>query len=137
MTKKDIEVIQSFKPCSYRCSKGVYVSSQIKSDHVDVGSYQKLYFIYSNKYYEKTTVEQFENLSFTVKGSNQKLEIDLSSKIQDYIDHIDEFSDYLEKNHEIKLNSKQKIIIQRLSFRYLEEEQSISKYSISAYLLEK
>ena len=137
MTKKDIEVIQSFKPCSYRCSKGVYVSSQIKSDHVDVGSYQKLYFIYSNKYYEKTTVEQFENLSFTVKGSNQKLEIDLSSKIQDYIDHIDEFSDYLEKNHEIKINSKQKIIIQRLSFRYLEEEQSISKYSISAYLLEK
>lgn len=137
LTKNDIEVIQSFKPCSYRCSKGVYVSSQIKSDHVDVGGYQKLYFIYSNQYYEKTTVEQFENLSFTVRGSNQKLEIDLSSKIQDYIDHIDEFSDYLEKNHEIKLNSKQKIIIQRLSFRYLEEEQSISRYSISAYLLEK
>lgn len=115
-----------------------YIYARKKIDAIDVTGYNTLYEISSIKGYldKEIKKDNLKNIEFET-NSGYTFIVDLSSRIQEYIENEKNIDDYFEENNEIILDENRKIILESFSAEYDKLTEEITYYNITGFLLVK
>lgn len=146
LTKDDIEVVKSFISDYYDYNDyenidNISIFGSIGEQKINIKGYSTLYAI---SYYESYNFHNInlKRAKIEFKDYTQKIEVNLSVQITDYIDKYitngsEYFEEYFKENNEIKIDDNRKIILDNISIYYDNKDEKINSCSFSGYLLEK
>lgn len=137
LTEKDIKEITKIEDLKLSEQDRDYIYAYNNVDTITVQGYKKVYSFNATKVSKE--IQDINNAFKNVKLNLEEEEksIDLTNIIKDYILHEEDLYKDFKQNYEFELNEKQKVVLKRISITCDKEEQLISDYSITGYLLEK
>lgn len=146
LTKDDIEVVKSFISDYYDYNDyenidNISIFGSLGEQKINIKGYSTLYAI---SFYESYNFDNInlKRAKIEFKDYTQKIEVNLSVQITDYIDKYitngsEYFEEYFKENNEIKIDDNRKIILDNISIYYDNKDEKINSCSFSGYLLEK
>ncbi len=143
LDKEQVNIIKNLntsKNNSYR-NDYEYISLQ-NNKKLNVFGYKTATKISASEYPDEKIKKAFSQVKLYDDDNKNTLKIDLTEKLQEYINIYkekdeDELEKFFKTNNEIQLNENKKIIISYISFHIDLTEEKIYYYRIEAYLLEK
>ena len=143
LDKEQVNIIKNLntsKNNSYR-NDYEYISLQ-NNKKLNVFGYKTATKISASEYPDEKIKKAFSQVKLYDDDNKNTLKIDLTEKLQEYINIYkekdeDELEKFFKTNNEIQLNENKKIIISYISFHIDLTEEKIHNYRIEAYLLEK
>ena len=140
LTESDKEKIKDFNKEIEEIyeDKTEYIYANLNLDSLDIDGYKTLYVINSSKYnIEKSINDTFKSLQITIGDNNEKMNIDVLDRVNQYISYGEKLDEKFEYCNEIELENGKKIILNYFSLEYNPDDKMVSSYRIKGYLLEK